>query len=285
MIRKNSHKKQTLIDQLKNEPFIIGEEIYVDETTLNEFSKSNQKKRCNVVDVKENTLIVNSTESVYSQHKEVSIKNCHKDTLLVGANPFDKKRDSVRMVAFQLESIIHTLNLMDERGVERYDMDGVEVGECNWNPFVYNKKGEKEYYQRPFVWSLEDKKLLVESIYQGIDCGKVLVRLRGWDELKNMQSKGETELFFKDIVDGKQRLNAIKEFLEDKYTDLHGNYYSDLSYYCQHKFLNHQLFSYAEIPENSKDEDVIIQFLKLNFCGVPQSKEHIEFVKSLREKL
>ena len=59
------------------------------------------------------------------------------------------------------------------------------------------------------------------------------------------------------------------------------NYFGDLSNYSQHKFTSHHLFSYAELPDNSKDIDIINQFLKLNFCGIPQSKEHIEFVKSI----
>jgi hypothetical protein len=33
--------------------------------------------------------------------------------------------------------------------------------------------------------------------------------------------------------------------------------------------------------EDSLDKDVIYQFLKLNFAGVPQSKEHIGFVKNI----
>lgn len=100
-----------------------------------------------------------------------------------------------------------------------------------------------------------------------------------------MQAKGETELSFNDIVDGKQRLNAARNFILGKYPDANGNYFADLSSYSQYKFTEHQLFTYAEMPEGTKDEDVLHQFLKLNFAGVPQSKEHIEFVKSLQSKL
>ena len=96
-----------------------------------------------------------------------------------------------------------------------------------------------------------------------------------------MRKNGETELAFKDIVDGKQRLNAIKEFLHDEFPDISGNYYSDLSSSAQTKFMNHQMLQYAEMENGTTDEDILFQFLKLNFAGVPQSKEHIEHVKSL----
>ncbi len=99
-----------------------------------------------------------------------------------------------------------------------------------------------------------------------------------------MQAKGETDLSWNDIVDGKQRLNALVGFINNEFTDSYGNYYADLSNSSQHDVTNHQLFSYAEMPDNTKDEDVIKQFLKLNFTGVPQSREHIDFVKSLQNK-
>lgn len=99
--------------------------------------------------------------------------------------------------------------------------------------------------------------------------------------MTELAKNGETELSFNDIVDGKQRLHTIKEFINGEFCDLYGNYYSDLSDSAQNKFLNHQLFQYCELPENTSDEEVLYQFLKTNFTGKPQSKEHIYYVKSL----
>ena len=62
---------------------------------------------------------------------------------------------------------------------------------------------------------------------------------------------------------------------------MHGNYHKDLSDQAQRRLLNHQLFSYAELPENTPDVEILRQFLRLNFSGVPQSQEHLEYVKSL----
>ena len=62
---------------------------------------------------------------------------------------------------------------------------------------------------------------------------------------------------------------------------LQGNYFDDLSKNAKSKFSNHQLFSYSELPEGTTDEEVLRQFLRLNFAGVPQSREHINFVKDL----
>jgi hypothetical protein len=40
--------------------------------------------------------------------------------------------------------------------------------------------------------------------------------------------------------------------------------------------------SYIELDENSTDKDVLSVFLAINFTGVPMSKEHIEYVKSIK---
>jgi len=107
-----------------------------------------------------------------------------------------------------------------------------------------------------------------------------LIRNRGWKELEELQ-KGGHELAWRDVIDGKQRINAIKTFIDGDFPDLHGNYYDDLSEEAQRKLTNNQLFSYSELPENTPDVDVLRQFLRLNFSGVPQSEEHINFVKQL----
>lgn len=84
----------------------------------------------------------------------------------------------------------------------------------------------------------------------------------------------ETELAFNDIVDGKQRLGTIQ--------DMHGNVYSDLPNNSQRMFTDNNCLACMEM-EGSSDEQVIRQFLKMNHLGVPQSREHIEFVKSLND--
>ena len=62
---------------------------------------------------------------------------------------------------------------------------------------------------------------------------------------------------------------------------LYGNYFEDLSEQAQRRLTNNQLISYSELPEKTTDEEVLKQFLRLNFSGVPQSQEHLDYIKSL----
>lgn len=284
-MRIDSETKKKMIEDYQASPFEVGQVVVCPPGSINTTRTSNNGTACVAVAVEDEHLIVVRQDRSLDGNKYKVAKDLVKKSILdIGANPFYKK-DSTQFRAFQLSSILFNLGItssfVKSQYPEIYLIGGKEVGDLNWNPFIYDKNGKKRYYQRDFVWSLKDKQLLIESVYQGIDCGKILIRKRGWKELEDMAKSGETELFFYDIVDGKQRLNAVEGFMKGEYPDLHGNYYGDLSARAMNAFSDHQLFAYSEMPENSKDEDVIHQFLKLNFMGVPQSSEHIEYIKSL----
>lgn len=158
---------------------------------------------------------------------------------------------------------------------------GCTYGGTNFDPIVIDANGEVQHYQRGFVWTLEQKQLLIESIYSGIEIGKFLFRRRSWDYLaKQMTDNGHG--FNYDSVDGKQRFHALLEFVQDKFPDLHGNFYSDLSEAAQSSFMNYNKLAIGEMDETTTDSDVVAAFLHLNFTGTPMSKEHIEHVQKIK---
>lgn len=278
-LNKVSKKKNKLIEEYKKKNYFVGEYITINESDLKTYG--NRDVRCVVTKV--NPKSVRVTIYDYGDNEYLVDKSKIKSRWLgdVGANPFPSEFNRIRSVNFTLESLVFTFELLFERKRE-YFIDNVPIKELNWNPLIIGSDNKPKYYQRDYVWTLENKQLLIESIYNSINCGTILVRKRSFRELENLKRNYDiSELGFYDIVDGKQRLNCIREFLNDEFSDMNGNYYSDLSNMSQHKLLNHQLFQYSEIDENSDDIDIIKQFLKLNFSGIPQSKEHLEYVRSL----
>lgn len=274
-------KKKQLIEQYLKEPIKVGDTVYV--KGLGSQNKEAWSNTTKVVDVEDDGQTI-----VYIQHKsptKVSVENVRKYVGDIGANPIDDSMwRKVQNINYTLESVLFTLGLGLDKNTrkEKYTTDkGFLIKNCNFNPFV-EINGEKMYYQRDFVWTLDEMQALVHSIYNRVDCGKIVIRERGW---KWLYERGlEEDCYWYDIIDSKQRLTTIHKFLNNEFADRFGNYFEDLSENAQHRFLDHQLFSYSTMNESTTDEDVLKQFLSINFSGVPQSKEHIEYVESLLKR-
>lgn len=154
-------------------------------------------------------------------------------------------------------------------------------GGVNFDPYVIDKDGNRQYYQRGLVWSLEQKQLLIDSVYNGIEIGKFILRYRSWDDLcAEMLENGHGYNF--SCVDGKQRLNALIEFVCNQFKDSKGYYFKDLSDAAKRSFFGYGKLALGKMDENTKDSDVVEVFLTLNFTGTPMSKEHIQFVQSIK---
>lgn len=122
-------------------------------------------------------------------------------------------------------------------------------------------------YQREFVWELEDKIALIDSIFNNIDIGKFVF----------IRHDYSNELLY-EILDGKQRLRAILDFYEDRF-QYKGCYFSDLSRKDQNHFEDYSI-SVAEVGEMSK-EQILRYFIMLNTGGKAMAKEQLDKVKTM----
>jgi hypothetical protein len=86
----------------------------------------------------------------------------------------------------------------------------------NVNP-IYQRKGE--------VWTLEKKQLLIDSILNDYDLPKLYFHLLSQEQKAEFNGQYDYAL-----VDGRQRLEAIWEFIEDKWSlDVEFEYFADPS--------------------------------------------------------
>lgn len=123
-------------------------------------------------------------------------------------------------------------------------------------------------YQRDYVWELNDKIALIDSIFNNIDIGKFA-----------FIKKDYSESFFYEILDGKQRLRAILDFYEDRF-QYQDKYFSDLTIREQDHFENYNI-TMAEVSDLT-EEQILKYFLMLNTGGKVMSEEHLN---KIREKL
>ncbi len=275
------NRKEQLIEKLVNEPFKVGESVVIPGNFIG--NRSSFEVHVIITEIDGDKVTVKEDRG-YSSVNTVDISHIKKETYNVGFNPIVKQTYRLDTCNYSLESIVHLCGL-ERRGrtVRTKDaLNDVLVNHINWNPYVIQVDGSKFYYQRDFCWTLEDKRLFLESIYNNISCGRVILRERGYKWNQEQVELGNTELGWYDIVDGKQRLNCIIEFLQDKFTDSNGYYFSEFSRAAEHKFLDHQLLGFASLDENASDKDVIKCFLQTNFAGVQMSKEHLQYVREIK---
>lgn len=294
-IKSESNELKRLIKELDSRKPVEGDIVAVKIQLIKKDYKSNDSTLMIVdsVDIEKNKC---NLKGYYRSKIDWFVENIDVNDVIIskyhiGYSPIDESNfSSVRPVAFQLSSILYSVGLSKydfEKNpffVKDSNMNDILVGECNFNPYIYTNGSvnKKEYYQRPFIWSVKDCQSLIHSLYEGIDCGKVIIRKHSFEEIRKFALLGETELFFKDVVDGKQRLTAIAKFIRNEFKDLNGKYWKELSFNDRDEILNSQLISYGEMSEETTDDETLNQFLKMNVFGVPQSKQHIEFVRKLK---
>lgn len=214
MKKLTSEKKQALIDAHLKSPVAVGDTVIVPATVVSAYAKDDKEDGLIVISLKP---LKGITHHSYKNRPDKHISFKLSDVIRkgygeVGFNPFEDHDDRVRNVAFSLESIMFNLALTPDSTHSIEQLDGHTVKQLSFNPYIYAPDGSKHYYQRDFCWTLEDKQLLVESLYQGIECGRVLIRKRPFDFVKTEARKGG-EVAFNDVVDGKQRLDAIRGFV------------------------------------------------------------------------
>jgi hypothetical protein len=140
---------------------------------------------------------------------------------------------------------------------------------------VLHKKWDFDVYlpskgmnlQRPLVWTLNQKRSLIESI---------LIR-RSIPPISVVQTLDDTY----QVIDGKQRLSAFIEYIQGGF-DFCGYYCDDLpvDYFGQIK--RHFVMAYrlCEYDTPITDDEKIEWFNWINFAGTPQDIAHMEALKN-----
>lgn len=85
-------------------------------------------------------------------------------------------------------------------------------------------------YQRNYVWEEKDRISLLDSIFTGVDIGRIIMRERSDEEYL------QDGLMY-EIIDGKQRLLTLLAYYENRFP-YHGVFYNELSDKDRRQFLD-----------------------------------------------
>ena len=268
--------KEQLIQEHLEAPYKIGEYVLIKGRGIQ--NKDSFGNGANILRIGDGGIYVEPQYGYNIKEEFILDGDYKKYTRNVGYNPINEKpwNSTLRTVNFSLGCILHAC------GFDKHQRENKEeYQEINWNPTIKNNKGEDIIYQRDFCWTLEQNRLLIESVYNNINVGMIIIKKNSYESVEEKINNG-TIGYFKDVVDGKQRLKALLGFVNNEFSDSQGIYWRDFSDYAQSRFLDFSSLSYGEIGEDATDKDVKDVFLGVNFTGVPMSEEHINFVKEIQ---
>lgn len=127
-------------------------------------------------------------------------------------------------------------------------------------------------FQRAHVWTEDQQRAYIEYIMQGGEVGKnITFNCPGW---RSMAKNGRME-----IVDGKQRLEAVRKFLRN---DLHVFGYKYLEFTGKLRITTHG-FKWR-VCELNKRSDLLRLYLNINAGGTPHTDRELARVRRLLEQ-
>jgi hypothetical protein len=124
-------------------------------------------------------------------------------------------------------------------------------------------------FQRAHVWTPEQQTAFIEYCLKGGRSGRdIYFNCVGW------QNKYDGPFV---IVDGKQRLHAVLQFLDSKVPILGGYYFKDI----EGVLPSHEAELVFHVNDLPTRKDVLQWYLELNTGGTPHTAEEISKAKAL----
>lgn len=125
-------------------------------------------------------------------------------------------------------------------------------------------------WQRPEVWDAARKRAFIEGLFLGLGAGFYVVHGSDWG------SDGDRSPMSGWLLDGQQRITAIRDFLADDLAIFDGTRWSDLSALDQRRRFLYLNFPCVEIAYQADEQKLKQIYTRMNFGGVAHTQEDLD---------
>jgi hypothetical protein len=151
-------------------------------------------------------------------------------------------------------------------------------------------------YQRDYVWTDENKFDLIDSIFNNISIGNIIMcKNHGYIhedsdetiEYKNIDQKTihipKKDDYTIAIIDGQQRVTTLWQFITNQFA-YENKFWDDLSFTDQRKFEDTVINARVVNEDELNQREMLQMFLKVN-KGVPQDQGHLQKIENMIKKI
>ena len=136
-------------------------------------------------------------------------------------------------------------------------------------------------YQRGLVWTLKQKQDLIMSILNGNPIGDFIFKK---ESLIGSNGKRVGVAVAWTIIDGQQRLNAIKEFMGNKFKLKDGKKFRDFKYHDARQFTESYSLNTLTFKNITYEQEIDIYYSR-NFGGTAHSKAELDKLLKIKKEL
>ena len=134
-------------------------------------------------------------------------------------------------------------------------------------------------YQRGLVWTLKQKQNLIMSILNGNPIGDFIFKK---EFLIGSNGRQDGVKIAWTVIDGQQRMNAIKEFMGNKFKLKDGLKFRDMKYWDAREFATNYKVNAITFVNITYEQELDIYYNR-NFGGTAHSKAELDKILKLKE--
>ncbi len=121
-------------------------------------------------------------------------------------------------------------------------------------------------WQRPEVWTVEQKRRFIEGVFLGLGCGYYVTNGQDW------VGNGDSAPMSGWLIDGQQRISAIRDFLSGDLVVFDDVRFTEMSVPEQRRF-GHTPFPCFELEYCAVENTLLDLYDRLNFGGTTHTAE------------